>query len=347
MKKALLIIVCILGLVVIILAGLYQAASLPNKNKNGFNRNWKPEMVQLIRETKVTQPLQKICGATASHYFFSVPNPQGVIVLDTALLKLDTMVYGLPLYPNIFSANSTWIDSPNVYFFANNVPAMYRGRLNNPYMDSISLGKNPFTRAAWVSPDHVVLRTLTKNADAQIFQLINSHTGQVEKEADIIPGQQAGGFENDGTMVYDQQGKRLLYVQYYTNRFYCIDTNLQVLYTGKTIDTTNINPTVIEKTRYKDGDKIAPGSSRITVNETSCTGDGYLFVQSGLRADNELWSAFKQNGVIDVYSVADGKYTGSFYIPLKEGEKITSIFVKDKKLLVLYTGYVAQYRLQL
>lgn len=344
-KRTLFFITGILVLVVIILTSLFQYANLPNRKKNGFTRNWLPGMVELVREKQIQAPLEKFAGGTASHYFFSVPNPQGVIVLDSSLMKQDTMVYGLPLNKDIFDANSLWIDSPAVYFFANNVPALYRGRVNDLQMDSISLGMMPFTRAVWISPDHIVLRTITPDLKGQVFQKIDSRTGEVKMEAAIIPSQRSGGFDSDGTLVFDKFSSQLFYVQTYSNRIYCLDTNLTVRYTARTIDTTHSNLAEIERIKYKDGEKITPASSRVIVNQTSCTGNGYLFVVSGLKADNESKADFISNNVVDRYRIGDGQYAGSFYLPHVNDEKIQSIWVREHLLGVLYKTHLSLYRL--
>lgn len=344
-RKPLILITGTLALAAIILVALFQFSTLPNRNKNGFTRTWAPGIAVLIKEKKIEAPLEKIVGATSGHYFFAVPNRQGVIMLDSTLSKQDTMVYGLPLTNNILTSNSVWIDSPDVNFFANNVPALFYGKLNSYQMDSIPLGNMPFTRATRLSPDHIVLRTLTSTLNEQVFQKRNSHTGEVIIQAGIIPSQQAGGFESDGMLFFNKPSHQLFYIQYYSNLFYCIDTNLNILYTARTIDTTHSNATIIERTRYKDGDKIAPGTSRVTVNQASCIGDGFLFVLSGLKADNEKRSEFIKNGVIDLYRIDNGRYAGSFHLPYESEEKISSIWVQHKILAVLYKSRLCLYRL--
>ena len=346
-KKTALYITGTLLLVALILVSLFLSADLANRQQNGFDRVWPMEIVTPLREVTIQAPLSRFAGGTHQSYFFSVPNPQGTILFDSTLSRQDTMVYGLPIHEGIFEANSLWIDSPDVYFFANNIPALYRGRLNAYEMDSIALGDMPFTRAVWISSSSIVLRSLTNSLQDQVFRKIDSRTGKVLVESKVITLQQAGGFESDGTLLFDAASHQLFYIQYYCNEFYCLDTNLSVLYKGRTIDTTSFNPAAVRRVQYKDGDKISPGTSRVTVNQTACASNGYLFVVSGLKADNESNTSFRSNAVIDYYRITDGSYKGSFYIPLPEAEKISSLWVTGQKLMVLFKSTIRQYQLSL
>lgn len=345
MRKKLFYISGTLVLAALILLSLYLFAALPNRTSNGFTRTFAPAMISLIKEKKIEAPLEKIVGATVSSWFFSVPNRSGVIVLDRQLQKQDTMVYGLPVDADLLSSNSIFIDSPQVNFFANNLPALFTGKLNEWNMDSVSLGRMPFTRAVRTSSTEIVLRTLTDNATEQRFQKRSSITGELIQEAPIIGKQQQGGFESDGMLHFDTVSKHLYYLLYFSNQFYCMDTSLTVLYTGQTIDTTGMHPAMLQKNSFNKGEKIAPAISRVTVNQASCLGNGFLFVLSGLKADNEKPAAFNKNNVIDMYRLNDGAYAASFYLPRMNEEKINSIWVSNKGLLVLYKSGIRLYQL--
>jgi hypothetical protein len=57
------------------------------------------------------------------------------------------------------------------------------------------------------------------------------------------------------------------------------------------------------------------------VNKKSTVSEKYLFINSGLKANNEEKELFSEYSVIDVYSVEDGKYQFSFYLPKHRGIK--------------------------
>lgn len=331
--------------VVILLTLLQQLAEMPNRHRNGFTRTWLAGKMHALHEREVQTPLQKICGATLSHLFFTVPNPQGVIVMDTGLYRQDTLLYGLLLTPQKTGANNTFVDSPDIYFFANNIPALFRGKLNDPKTDSINLGASTFTRSAWMSPNRILLRVLSNDGQKQVFEKIDSRTGQVITEADIIPRQGLGGFESDGLLQYDRSTHRLFYILYYQNLFYCLDTSLHLLYTGHTIDTTRTNSVSVKRVKFNETTRLMPATPRVNINQECCTGGGYLFIVSGLKADNELEDDFRNNEVVDRYRIDNGHYAGSFYIPHTNGESVRSIFIRGHLLVALYKGHVRTFRL--
>ncbi len=65
-------------------------------------------------------------------------------------------------------------------------------------------------------------------------------------------------------------------------------------------------------------------SPPLVVNKSAVVDDGHLFVHSNLMANNEASKAFDEASVIDVYSLTDGAYKFSFYIPDYQSHKASS-----------------------
>ena len=82
------------------------------------------------------------------------------------------------------------------------------------------------------------------------------------------------------------------------------------------------------------------------MNDLGAVAEGKLFLQSMLKADNELPLDFAENTVIDAYSVTNGNYVASFYIPPYKGHKPNQFNVINKKLYAIYGNTVVVYDLR-
>jgi hypothetical protein len=332
---------CILLLVILV-----NFTDMPNERKNGFSRHWLSTEIIPIHQTAIEAPLEYIAGATPSHYFFTVPNPQWLVMTDHSLHRQDTILFPVGVTDKLASLHSCMIDSPWIYLHANNIPALYYARFDGGRLQTVKLATSLFTKSVQLSPSTMIVRAFDTAHQLQIFQKIDGRTGKVTRQAYIVPqDRKDAGFSTDGTLRYDSLTKRLLFTQFFQNRFYCLDTNLNLQYTGHTIDTTNTNTVSIQQVRIDHEDRLMPSAPRIRVNEQSCVGNGRLYVLSGLIADNENRNAFRENAAIDCYAISDGHYIGSFHIPYIDGEKIKSFYVTSNALIVLYKGSIATFSL--
>jgi hypothetical protein len=325
---------------------LVKLTGMPNEQKNGFTRSWLTNTLPLIHQNRIEAPLEKITGATSHHIFFSVPNPQWMVMMDGDLKNQDTISFPVPAIEQLSGARYALVDSPWIYLHANNIPALFFARFDSGRLKAVKLATSLFTRSVQVSPTCMIIRAFDSSGQKQVFQRIDCRTGLVKGQATILEQEKNDkGFSTDGHLHFDNTSNSLLFVQSYQNRFFCLDTNLTVRYTSKTIDTTNTNFISIQKVHIEQEDRLMPASPRAIVNEQSCTDQGRLFILSGLIADNEEPASFRNNGTIDCYRISNGGYSGSFHIPLTDGEKIKSFLVKDNRLIVLYKTHIAIYQL--
>jgi hypothetical protein len=124
-----------------------------------------------------------------------------------------------------------------------------------------------------------------------------------------------------------------------------MDTNLRVSYKARTIDTIS---------RVKFSVDYIPSTKSLTfsspptfVNKESCVSGNYLFVNSALRADNDESAIYDIGSPIDVYSLIDGKYLLSFYLPDYKKSKIRDFRVFGNTLIALYDHYAYTYKLNI
>lgn len=100
---------------------------------------------------------------------------------------------------------------------------------------------------------------------------------------------------------------------------------MQLRYKQHTIDTA-LN-TAIQVTGRSTGEMqwLYASAPRIKVNKRAFANDRLLFIESDLRADNEVEDAFRQHPVIDTYHLEGGSYAGSFYLPADKRKVLSYI----------------------
>lgn len=161
--------------------------------------------------------------------------------------------------------------------------------------------------------------------------------------ADVLTKQIDGLFSTDGILFRVPASAKVLYLYYYTNEIMCLDTNLHLLYKSKTIDT--ISKAQLEILPINHENKITLASPPLFVNKfISCNKD-YLFVNSGNKADNESMEDFTKMSVIDVYTITEGRYKFSFYLPKFREKKLNGFEVHGNTLVALFGPYLSTFKL--
>lgn len=265
--------------------------------------------------------------------------------LDYSFKKLDTVKIKFP--PVFYS------EAFNVYkdIFGTNVFC------TNPYGDIlVSDGKNEHTyrfktfRFDWfqaISSNTIVVRGRyphNKQNNRSIAKIALQDSAILRKEYPL-PDLPNGLFTNDGMLLYDKENAKILYMYYYKGEFLALDTNLNLLYNSKTIDTVrraNIKVKLILDGKERTPTLIQTAPPKIT-NSFITTSKNRIYIKSKLRSDNESQSVFDKNQAIDVYNIENGDYLHSFHIPRYLGKKVTQFQIKDHTLLAIYGKYIVKY----
>jgi hypothetical protein len=176
-----------------------------------------------------------------------------------------------------------------------------------------------------------------------ILAKVTTDSPYVKLGTAVLKKQVDGIFCTDGTLDYDPQTGTLVYLYHYRNEFVTLDTNLQVRYTGHTLDTNT--------TAKLQVTQLADGSSKFSapptyVNSIARIADGRIYVLSALLADNEDKSVIAHHEIIDVFALDNGEYRYTLYIPLHNGEHITDFIVKGAQLLALFDHTLNAYTIE-
>lgn len=154
-----------------------------------------------------------------------------------------------------------------------------------------------------------------------------------------------GFFCTDGVMHYEPENGRLVYVYFYRNRFVSLDSNMNILYNGRTIDTNS--HVKIRVSHITSIGQVTLASPPAMVNKMSCVDGNYLYINSKLLANNENKYLFDKCSVIDVYSLKEEHYLSSFYLHDIGKEKVRGFRIANNTVVALYDHYLATFRLSL
>lgn len=338
------------GLLILALAalvGAYYYFLAPGEN--GFKRKWTTLEVSLDKAKTFEE-----------HFFFAFARgneiwlnkrrqPLELLTLNTSLKNIRKIALSMP---------DGFDTSLSNYYFR----AFMDGILvSNEHRQLVRLSadtmfyqfqKLKFDDPTVISGNSVVVRSFKHFGKQRYLELVKlelSDSAKV-KTGFRVPRQVDGVFCADGKLEYDPVAHCLYYMYYRRGSFICLDTNLNVIYYAKTIDTISRARVryVVYSKRLKGGSRIpkrtlsTPGN---LVNKAYSVDGGCLYILSGLRSDDQGFYKFAGGSTIDVYTTKNGTYLYSFMIPKYQGLLLRQFHVKGNLLTGIYDNNLVTYRI--
>ena len=263
-----------------------------------------------------------------------------VYTTNLSLDSLTSIPLAIPPDKKISSGTRQFLYGRHLYISCRNLPGIIDYDLDAQKANNHILPYY-YNKDACFSEDQFILRANDRKTKDPLFIKINLNTPTARQEDHFSEKKGNSIFPTDGILYYDSTTHLACYTYFYQNGFICMDTNLNVIVKGKTIDTI----TKREITVVRVGSSLTMKQPPQFVNDIGAVAEGKLFLQSMLKADNELPLDFAENTVIDAYSVANGNYIASFYIPPYKGNKPFQFHVIGKKLYAIYGKTVVEYNL--
>lgn len=235
------------------------------------------------------------------------------------------------------------VDSPYFYMTDGVTPSALRGSTKNWLADRYMYDSTYFVEAIPISPTSLAIKSLSSKSKEYILGKETVKSPNPKFVPGILQKQIDGIFCVDGKLHYNKELNQLIYLYHYRNQYIVMDTNLNLLYRGNTIDT--ISRAQISVGKISSENSFTMNSPPLVVNKQSCASGNWLFVHSNLVAKNEDKSTAKYTSVIDVYDLPNKVYKFSFYLYDRDDKKMKSFNVFDKKLVALYDHFVVIYDL--
>lgn len=338
----------IVVIVIAILGTLMATTKMPNQEKNGFRRILLSEELPVVHRIQLEEKISAIVGASEHSLFLAGENPLSLLILNKDFKGKDTLFINANIPDKKLVPFRVLVDSPMLYIHFNNMKSVIYGEFPNKEMRQTEIKSMIFTKSLQIDSSYCIIRTFDSTLSKQVFQKISIASGTKVKEATIVNEQDSSaGMSTDGMLTMDKASGRIFYIEYLRNRFYCMDSGLNLLYKGNTIDTTSVNDLGLGmETKDDKTNKLVPSKARVKVNNVCFADKDHLYVVSALKADNEELRTFNTHISIDAYSSASGQYTGTYRLSKPEKAVIKSFIFEDGICTALFdNNEIIRYKL--
>jgi len=327
-----------------ILLLVYNFGDIPNRHKNGFKRKYFPTACSGFREITLRDTLSGIVGSTPSTIYVAVATEGELLEIGTGVngkIKRMKIPHFTRFYDSLkFSSLAIKVDSPRIYLFAENKPAIIKTTFDSTIFEIRILPPGPFTREVMVDTGCFILRKIEPRLTDQLFVRYDFGTGLLKKENNISQLYGDGGIITDGQLHADDETRRVYYIYYYRNWVLSFDTSLESAAKFSSIDTTSsfkMQTGLVKNGPTTAYTNITPAN---IINKASAVQHGLLFNLSTLKADNDQDEFFFNNSILDVIDLTNGRYQGSISLPVFNGSKISQFIISNNRLIGLYTNSI-------
>lgn len=324
---------------------LFYFSYKPNVVKNGFTR----KMLRINGTYKYRafddNSRLTIAGLNNQKIYLFSTDKKTFFVLDEQLATADSFKINASVRSIDLNRYFTIPGYPQTYLLSSSDKKIIKYNLVSQ-TDSLYNTSFYYSRAVPISKDILAIRKYYRDSLGSDYEMVkyNTANGQISSTKRIFDQHYDGGFSSEGTLLYDALSQRLIYICYFNNHIICLDTNLQILYKAKTIDTNDVAKITIK--RFGKGQNLGytMASPPLVVNKETCINNGKLFVISNMRADNESEKTFRENTIVDTYAISDGAYKGSFYVPDIFKEKAIQFSIQDNLWFFITRHYIGVYK---
>ena len=277
-------------------------------------------------------------------YLGSHTAPLLVTMLDTALMKRNEF----KIHPNrtdfLFQSVQVRILPPYFYLIDGSVPVIFKGNMNNWKGYVKWNGSTTFSHYQLMDSLTLAFRSNSNvNGESVLGSLDFGSKPKTRFNTSLLQKQIDGIFDVDGTLHYDKDIQKLVYIYLYRNQFIVTDPVLNLHYRGKTIDT--ISKAQIKVTTVASRQEMKFSAPPVIVNKTSAVCKNLLFVNSALLGKYEPAEMWKDASVIDIYDLNTNSYQGSFYIYHIKKEKLKNFFILDNNFYGFIGPHLVHYKL--
>lgn len=309
-----------------------------NRQKNGFVRNTKSIHFTKVRTASFPFRPTSIINITDNSIIFENERQKKLYHLDKNLSVLRTIDL-ISRVPNIQTSSAAYnCDSSFLYILLPNFRDVTEIDLSNLHVQT-KHSPIRFTRGIGYNNMTVIARGFDSAGTNAIFYKLNG--SNISKQSKTITeANNDGGLSTDGMMVHDGRNS-FYYMHFFKNEVLKIDTSLQIVSRFKTIDTITTCKNLIRKV---NNSYMFYGGLSIS-NRQMAVGEKFIYILSGLKADNQRDKDFYNNLSIDVYEKSTGLYKGSIQIENDNGDTALRIYAKGNSLFVLFPNSFREYRL--
>ena len=291
------------------------------QKQNPFIRRFTPNTAERILTKDLNNYSYYFAGQkNGKIYLGNTTSPLTIIELDSTLKSKKQFTIQLDNDNYAFKSVKIKIIAPYFFLYDGSVPIIYRGLLSD-WKAKVWLAKKPyFTILQPVDSNSCVFRSQQLGTNENILGSIELKDSlKIKKQKQLLQKQIDGIFDTDGTLIYSEDLKKVIYTYFYRNQFIVADSNLNLIRRGTTIDTTSKAKLKVIKIKLSGDTKLSAPPQIVNIRSTAFK--QLLFNQSGIRGRYESIKNWKYASIIDVYDITKNNYISSFYI-YNENNKI-------------------------
>jgi uncharacterized membrane protein YphA (DoxX/SURF4 family) len=329
---------------------LYLLSEDKIHRNNSFIRRYPPHPVTTIKGLNIKYNSYYIAGiADGRIYLGNTSAPAHLISVDTTLSDVKTHNIELNNEHKIelFSPQIR-ILSPYIYLIDGTSSVIFKGSLSDFKTELYWRGNNNnvlISQIEVISPTKFVFRGIDQLNNQNIIGKIDlEKQDNITISNQLIQKQKDGIFDTDGMLRYNSNINQFIYTYYYRNEFITADSNLNLDYHGRTIDT--VKNAVIKIASKNSGQVRTLAQEPLIVNHQSYSSGKYLFIKSDRLGKYEPEEMLKDASIIDVYNLKNQTYEFSFYLYDYADEKIKNFQIYKNLLIGLSEHHIVLYRLQ-
>lgn len=350
MKKSIFLVVCIIVLCFSVIP-FYQRFFL-KQDRNGFERKIIKTTYKVVNSIKLPSSSCYFAGEPNEElYLKDLQTANVIFIADLTLSNIKKRAYNVPDEISVRKRKvNIGIVGTSVFISGNLAGNLNIYSLANPTGTSYKNPKIWFDQTTLASNTTVIgrgLQTIKGNLQIQVINF-NYKKSRVKSKYNLS-AEAENVFSVDGQLQLDNMSKDLFYMFFYKGSFLCLDTNLNLKYEAKTIDTITSSSlktaTLSARIKNKTETKTTQSTPRNVINRSYTLYQNHLYLISSLKADNESLSKFRDNQIIDVYTCESGKYLYSFYVPKFKRTKLRELKIHDKSLFAIYDDFLVGYKL--
>ncbi|TDQ08473.1 hypothetical protein [Pedobacter metabolipauper] len=322
---------------------LWKAEQFRRNINNGFLRIYRIPIATQANKIDLKYTSFYIAGITNDTVFFGNSEAPTYLLKSNLELK-DTVSQNIKIITRekiAWQSMKVRVEYPNYYITEGVTPINYYGKFPNLEPKRIEIGNRRFDKPIVISPTSVVFRTPDTKLKQNILMKVKFNNDSTGIKKNILMAQGDGYFSTDGALIFDEKTQKIVYLYYYRNTFSVLDTNLNLILDGHTVDTIS---KVKLSLHYISSLKTTKfDSPPLGVNSQGSIYNNQLFVLSKLRADNENKQMFSENFVIDVYALSNGSYNYSIYLPKLGHKKISNFKVYNNFIYAIYDTVIYKF----
>lgn len=278
-------------------------------------------------------------------YLGNYQYPMYVLSVDQNLKnkKLDKLHFDAKKIP--FQSITISVREPYFYLSDGSVPVLLRGDMKN-WTINRELNSVPyFTRVLPIDSSMAVFRSNNSKKLANVLGIYNADAEQkTTYSRELLQSHNDGIFDTDGTLLYSEATKKIIYLYYYRNEFMTAEKNGKLITRGHTIDT--ISHPNLKVSLLKDGKQYAMSTPSFVVNANAAVVSNLLFVHSRVKGRYENKKLWDKSFIIDVYDLKNNTYLLSFPIFHTSSNVLNSFAATDTHLYAIIGNDLVVYELK-